>query len=52
MKRAYDRAISLLTENRETLDRIACSLRLYETLDATQLRALMEETGKMRTQSL
>ena len=52
VKRAYDRATSLLTEHRETLDRIARSLRLYETLDAKQLRALMEETGKMRTQPL
>ncbi len=49
LKWAYDRAVSLLTEHRETLDRIARSLRLYETLDAKQLHALMEETGKMRT---
>jgi cell division protease FtsH len=49
VKWAYDRAVSLLTEHRETLDRFARSLRLYETLDAKHLRALMEETGKMRT---
>ncbi len=45
VKRAYDRAVSLLTEHRTTLDRIARSLRLYETLDAKQLRTIMEETG-------
>jgi cell division protease FtsH len=45
VKRAYDRAIGLLTEHRETLDRIARALRLYETLDAKQLRTIMEETG-------
>jgi cell division protease FtsH len=49
VKWAYDRAVSLLTSHRETLDRFARSLRLYETLDAKQLRTLMEETGKMRT---
>jgi cell division protease FtsH len=45
VKRAYDRAVNLLTQHRETLDRIARSLRLYETLDAKQLRQIMEETG-------
>jgi cell division protease FtsH len=45
VKRAYDRAVGLLTEHRETLDRIAKALRLYETLDAKQLRRIMEETG-------
>jgi cell division protease FtsH len=48
-QRAYDRAVSLLTEHRETLDRLARSLRLHETLDAKQLRAIMEETSKMQT---
>jgi cell division protease FtsH len=52
VKRAYDHAISLLTSHRETLDRIARSLRLYETLDAKQLQAIMQETSKMRTQPL
>jgi cell division protease FtsH len=46
---AYDRAVSLLAEHRETLDRMARSLRLHETLDAKQLRAIMEETSKMQT---
>ena len=45
VKWAYDRAVGLLTEHRETLDRIARALRLQETLDAKQLRAIMEETG-------
>ncbi len=45
VKWAYDRAVGLLSEHRETLDRIARGLRLQETLDAKQLRAIMEETG-------
>ncbi len=45
VKWAYDRAVGLLAEHRETLDRIARALRLQETLDAKQLRAIMEETG-------
>jgi cell division protease FtsH len=46
---AYERAVSLLTSHHETLDRLARSLRLHETLDAKQLRAIMEETSKMQT---
>ncbi|HKF38084.1 MAG TPA: ATP-dependent zinc metalloprotease FtsH [Ktedonobacteraceae bacterium] len=42
---AHDRAIQLLSEHRVTLDRIAKALRLQETLDAKQLRVIMEETG-------
>jgi cell division protease FtsH len=42
---AHNRAVSLLTEHRDTLDRIAKSLRLYETIDARQLREIMIETG-------
>src|SRR3989454_517850 len=45
VKWAYDQAMKLLTDHRETLTRIAKALRLYETLDARQLRAIMEETG-------
>ncbi len=52
VKWAYDRAVSLLTSHRETLDCIARSLRLHETLDAKQLQAIMEETSKMCTQPL
>jgi len=42
---AHNRAVSLLSEHHETLDRIAKSLRLYETIDAKQLREIMIETG-------
>jgi len=45
VKWAYDSAVKLLTDHRITLDRIARALRLYETLDAKQLRKIMEETG-------
>ncbi|HLL80609.1 MAG TPA: ATP-dependent zinc metalloprotease FtsH [Ktedonobacteraceae bacterium] len=44
---AYNRSVSLLTEHRATLDRIARELRLHETLDARQLRAILEETGSI-----
>lgn len=47
VKRAYDRAVSLLTEHKHTLDRIAHELRLHETIDAKQLRQIMEETGSI-----
>jgi cell division protease FtsH len=49
VKWAYDQAVTLLTDHRETLDRIARSLRLHETLDAKQLRAIMEETGSINS---
>src|SRR5690349_11897667 len=49
VKWAYDQAVTLLTDHRETLDRIARALRLYETLDAKQLRAIMEETGSINS---
>src|SRR6202022_1492833 len=45
VKWAYERAVDLLTEHRETLDRVAKSLRLHETIDAKQLRKIMVETG-------
>lgn len=47
VKRAYERAVSLLVEYRETLDRIARALRMHETLDAEQLRIILEETGAL-----
>jgi cell division protease FtsH len=47
VKRAYQTALHLLTEHRETLDRIAKSLRLYETIDAKQLRDIMVETSSI-----
>jgi len=45
VKWAYSRALALVSEHRETLDRIAKALRLYETIDAKQLREIMTETG-------
>ena len=45
VKWAYNRAVSLLSEHRATLDRVAQALRLYETIDAKQLRQIMVETG-------
>jgi cell division protease FtsH len=44
---AYDRAVNLLSEHRATLDRIARELRLHETVDAKQLRKILEETGSI-----
>jgi cell division protease FtsH len=44
---AYDRAVSLLTEHKATLDSIAKALRMYETIDAKKLRAIMVETGSI-----
>ncbi|HEX9134442.1 MAG TPA: ATP-dependent zinc metalloprotease FtsH [Ktedonobacteraceae bacterium] len=49
VKWAYDQAVKLLTEHRETLDRVARALRLHETLDAKQLRAILEETGSINS---
>jgi cell division protease FtsH len=49
VKRAYDCAVSLLTSHRGTLNSIAHSLRLHETLDAKQLRAIMEDTRAVPT---
>jgi len=45
VKWAHNRAVTLIAEHRETLDRIAKALRLYETIDAKQLREIMTETG-------
>ncbi|HEX7738007.1 MAG TPA: ATP-dependent zinc metalloprotease FtsH [Ktedonobacteraceae bacterium] len=45
VKWAYDRAVGLLSEHKLTLDRIARELRLHETIDARQLRRILEETG-------
>ena len=49
VKWAYDQAMKLLTDHRETLNRIAKALRLYETLDARQLRTIMEDTGSINS---
>jgi cell division protease FtsH len=45
VKWAHKQAVTLVAEHRETLDRIAKALRLYETIDARQLREIMAETG-------
>jgi len=45
VRKAYDRALTLLTDHIETLHRIAQELRLHETIDARQLRQIMTETG-------
>jgi len=52
VKWAYGRAVGLLSEHRETLDRVAQSLRLYETIDAKQLRQIMVETGAINSAPL
>ena len=49
VKNAHNRAVHLLTEHRVTLDRIAHALRLYETIDAKQLREIMVETGAIES---
>ena len=49
VKWAYGRAVGLLSEHRDTLDRIAHALRLYETIDAKQLRQILTETGAINS---
>jgi cell division protease FtsH len=41
----YNRAIELLSTHRPTLDRMVQELRKYETINARQLKQIMEETG-------
>ena len=48
VKKAFDRALTLLTDHHETLNRIAQELRLHETIDARQLRQIMTETGAIK----
>jgi len=38
-----------LSSHRQTLDGIARSLRLHETLDSKQLRAIIEDTSAVHT---
>jgi cell division protease FtsH len=45
VRTCYSRALELLTTHRATLDRIAQELRRHETIDARQLRQILEETG-------
>ena len=46
---AHNRAVQLLSEHREALERIAKALRLYETIDARQLREILVETGSINS---
>jgi cell division protease FtsH len=45
VRMCYERALELLSTHRATLDRIAQELRRIETIDARQLRQILEETG-------
>ncbi len=45
VRSAYNRALELLSTHRATLDRMAQELRKHETIDARQLRQILEETG-------
>ncbi len=45
VRQCYARALSIMSEHRVTLDRIAQELRKNETIDARQLRDILEETG-------
>ena len=45
VRQCYARAVSIMTEHRPTLDRIAQELRKNETIDARLLRDILEETG-------
>jgi cell division protease FtsH len=45
VRTCYERALELLSTHRAALDRIAQELRRQETIDARQLRQILEETG-------
>src|SRR5437667_2438517 len=45
VRMCYERTLELLSSHRATLDRIAQELRRQETIDARQLRQILEETG-------
>jgi cell division protease FtsH len=45
VRMCYERALEILSTHRPTLDRIAQELRRQETIDARELRQIMEETG-------
>ncbi|WP_236031123.1 ATP-dependent zinc metalloprotease FtsH [Ktedonospora formicarum] len=49
VNRAHQQAVALLRDHKEALDRIAKALRLYETIDAKQLRDIMVETGSINS---
>src|SRR5437899_1077763 len=45
VRMCYERTLELLSSHRTTLDRIAQELRRQETIDARQLKQILEETG-------
>jgi cell division protease FtsH len=45
VRTCYAQSIEILTTHRPTLDRIAEELRRHETIDAKQMRNILEETG-------
>ncbi len=45
VRMCYERTLELLSTHRATLDRIAQELRRQETIDARQLKQILEETG-------
>jgi cell division protease FtsH len=49
VRACYNRALELLSTHRATLDRIALELRRQETIEARQLRQILEETGANMT---
>jgi cell division protease FtsH len=48
VQHAYDHARKVLTENREVLDRISQELLERESLEADEVRALLEQSGATR----
>jgi cell division protease FtsH len=45
IRTAYAQTVEVMETHRETLNRIAQELRRQETIDATQLQAILQETG-------
>jgi len=45
VRTSYVKSVEILTTHRSTLDRIAEELRRHETIDAKQMRNILEETG-------
>ncbi len=49
VRKAYARAVAIMSEHRPTLDLIAQALRKNETIDARQLRGILDQTGATPT---
>ncbi|GAC1662646.1 MAG: hypothetical protein NVS9B9_24400 [Ktedonobacteraceae bacterium] len=45
VRTCYAQSVDILTTHRPTLDRLAEELRRHETIDAKQMRNILEETG-------